>query len=119
METNGIVIESEMYLHLVKIIFIIINIIPITLIITRKSFQIASEYMKQNMSSDGNNLKQIIDEKSETKEHVSDDTLVLHMRVGDVMCSFLPIFKEPYNKQNNVEWWDNIYRIIKLIKLLL
>lgn len=80
---------------------------------------IASEYMKRNMSSNGNNLellKQIIDEKS-TEIYISDNTLVLHMRVGDVMCSFLPIFKEPYNKQNNVEWWDNVVQYIQTHKI--
>jgi len=76
---------------------------------------IASEYIKRNTLNSGGNLellKQIIDEKDDSV-YVSDSTLVLHMRVGDVMCSFLPIFKESYNKQNNIEWWDNVVQYIQ------
>lgn len=81
---------------------------------------IASEYMKRNFSGTSNNLEllqHIIDEKGGNSVHVLDSTLILHMRVGDVMCSFLPIFKEPYNKQNNVEWWDNVVQYIQTHKI--
>ena len=80
---------------------------------------IASSYMKRNIPNNGGNLsllKEIIKEKDDTLLHeVSDDTLVLHMRVGDIFGTHSHVENAPhfYGKKGDVEWWNSVIDFIK------
>jgi len=77
---------------------------------------IASEYMKLNKKlknvADFKLLNDIISKKQTNKNSISEDTLVLHIRTGDVMCKYHSseknIYDSKYTKQGNIPWWNGI-----------
>ena len=79
---------------------------------------IASEYIKKNVDSKNQNielLKQIIEEKKkQTKvESIDDSELILHMRIGDVLCVNLDWGDiDHYSKKNDSDWWNNVIKYI-------
>jgi len=82
---------------------------------------IASEFIQRNKPHKLDNfdlLKQIINERKNS-ESVPDDTLVLHIRVGDVLCVKTAYDDGPkhYSKKGDVEWWNNIIHFIKNNKI--
>ena len=79
---------------------------------------IASTFIQRNKPHKLDNfdlLKQIINERRTTIHRVLDDTLILHIRVGDVLC--IPTSYEDgprhYAKKGDVEWWENVIHYIK------
>ena len=80
---------------------------------------IASEYLKRNIDSKDQDiqlLKKIIEEKKkQTKvDSIDDNELILHIRIGDVLCVKLDWADiDHYSKKNDTEWWNNVIKYIK------
>jgi len=78
---------------------------------------IASEYLEKNKPIEYANiglLKKIISKRNKSID-IPNDTLVLHMRIGDSLCMRLAEDDAPdvYSKKGNVEWWNDIVKYIK------
>jgi hypothetical protein len=58
-------------------------------------------------------------EYSKYKKSFSNNELVLHVRIGDVLCDKNRNFKDNktfpqiYSKYGDIEWWDNVKKYIK------
>jgi hypothetical protein len=80
---------------------------------------IAYEYMKNNITGVPRNtplLQEIINKRKQKDNKSFDRTLVLHIRVGDVLCK--KTWKGPegpdfYSKKGNNIWWENVVKYIK------
>jgi hypothetical protein len=81
---------------------------------------IASEYMKLNKNlknlSDFKLLNDIIAKKQKNENYISENTLILHIRVGDVMCKYRPyekkIYSNKYTKVGDTRWWNGVLEYI-------
>jgi hypothetical protein len=77
---------------------------------------IASEYIKLNKKlktiSNFSLLNDIISKKQKNKNEISKNTLILHIRVGDVMCNFKEnersTFHNKYTKKGDTLWWNSV-----------
>ena len=78
---------------------------------------IAAEYIEKNKKyQDFELLNKIInDRKIGYTETIDDRTLVLHIRVGDVLCKkvWIDNAKDHYSKVGNKNWWKNVVNYIK------
>jgi hypothetical protein len=78
---------------------------------------IAAEYIEKNKKyQDFELLNKIInDRKIDYTETIDDRTLVLHIRVGDVLCKkvWIDNAKDHYSKVGNKNWWENVVNYIK------
>jgi len=80
---------------------------------------IAAEYIKRNKSSkkfqNFKLLHKILNERSPNQEPVRDNTLILHMRVGDVLCKKIWTDNGPlkYAKKGDTDWWNSVIDYIK------
>jgi hypothetical protein len=62
---------------------------------------------------DVNLLNQIISEKRFTQPQFSYSTLLLHVRVGDVLCNYKDMTHAyDYAKVGNNQWWDSVIKYI-------
>jgi len=81
---------------------------------------IASDYLKENKQNTPNyNLLNRLIKERVTDNNTYDDTLFLHIRVGDVICEFgknneNKVYQEDYSKINNNNWW--LKEVIEYIK---
>jgi hypothetical protein len=82
------------------------------------------KYIKENeetLKYDFALLNTIIKERKNNNENVDNNTLVLHIRIGDVICFYENGKKGPgswenadfYSKQGNEQWWDDVVDYIK------
>ena len=80
---------------------------------------IAYEYMKRNKQfmkkQNLQLLKQIIMEQQNKYKDVLENTLVLHIRVGDVLCTYKEkkVFNNKYTKKGDTVWWNSVIEYIK------
>jgi hypothetical protein len=80
---------------------------------------IASEYIKRNIDSKDQDiqlLKKIIEEKKKQTKvaPIDDNELILHIRIGDVLCVNLDWGDiDHYSKKNDSVWWNNVIKYIK------
>jgi hypothetical protein len=80
---------------------------------------IAYEYMKRNKQfmkkQNLQLLKQIIMEQQNKYNDVLENTLVLHIRVGDVLCTYKEkkVFNNKYTKKGDTVWWNSVIDYIK------
>jgi hypothetical protein len=87
---------------------------------------IASEYIKLNKPRKRKNfslLKKIINSNNHLQLQLNENDLVLHIRVGDIMCgkygdnivpwSTLNTYKTYYSKIGNDNWWNEVLNYIK------
>lgn len=74
---------------------------------------IAAEYMQRTQKKDDmETIIQIVNEKS--NNNITTPDLVIHIRIGDVMCDILWRHgRECYSAYGNTEWWDDVIDIIK------
>jgi len=78
---------------------------------------IASDYLKENKQNTPNyNLLNRLIKERVTDKNTYDDTLFLHIRIGDVICKFGKNneYQEHYSKVNNNNWW--LREVIEYIK---
>jgi len=76
---------------------------------------IADEYIRGSKKhKDFEFLNKIINSRNNL-EKVDDHTLVLHIRIGDVICKkvWRNDAKDHYSKIDNKYWWKNVVRYIK------
>ena len=76
---------------------------------------IAAEYMNKNKKYQNFDLlNQIINKRKKENNKLDDHTLVLHIRVGDVLCKKVWIENAPeiYSKVGNIPWWDGVIQYI-------
>jgi hypothetical protein len=81
---------------------------------------IACEYLKNLKKFDRQNLNlliSIINKKSIKEKPPEKDSLVIHARLGDVLCTyksqwknFYKIKMDYYSKKNNKKFWENILK---------
>jgi hypothetical protein len=74
------------------------------------------KYILNNLSSlhvDIDLLNELIDEISLKKEVLHKNTLILHIRVGDVLCKYGDNRARVYAKIGNVEWWNKVAEYIE------
>ena len=73
------------------------------------------KYLENNGKSiqlDLNLLKSIIEEQCGNNTVHSHKTLLLHMRVGDVICSYPEDYTTRYAKKGNKDWWNSVVEYI-------
>ena len=81
------------------------------------------KYVEENEESlkyDFELLKKIINERKKNIQSIDKNTLILHIRIGDVICWYENGKKGPgswenadhYSKQGNVEWWNGVVKYI-------
>ena len=75
---------------------------------------IAAEYMQSTQKkNDMETLSRIVNEKSTNNTIITPD-LVIHIRIGDIMCNILWRHgRECYTAYGNTQWWNNLIDIIK------
>ena len=83
---------------------------------------IASEYIKLNKDGVFKNVELLNQIMSKMDKNISipDTTLVLHIRVGDVICDkTLHVYNptDTYAKVGNINWWENVVEYIKNNKI--
>jgi len=61
-----------------------------------------------DMKVDIDLLNEIIDEKQLPQPDFPYSTLLLHVRVGDVLCNYSPTQARDYSKVGNPEWWNSV-----------
>jgi hypothetical protein len=64
---------------------------------------------------DMNILNGIIEERTTNSEKPGEDTLYLHMRVGDVLCKYPKSYNhsKEYAKRGDTTWWNSVIDYIK------
>ena len=74
---------------------------------------IADSYIKESTKQeDYTTIIRIVNEKS--KDNIITPELVIHIRIGDIMCDILWRYgRECYTGYGNTEWWNNVIDIIK------
>jgi hypothetical protein len=76
---------------------------------------IAAEYIRESKKHKDFKLLNKIINKRNNLEKVEDHTLILHIRVGDVICKkvWIDNAKDHYSKIDNTFWWNNVIKYIK------
>ena len=74
---------------------------------------IADAYIKQSTKKhDMDTLIRIVNERKDNNIITPD--LVIHIRIGDIMCDILWRHgRECYSAYGNTKWWDNVIDIVK------
>ena len=77
---------------------------------------IASEYIKLNKDGVFKNVELLNQIMSKMDKNISipDTTLVLHIRVGDVLCKKDLNFSIVYSKAGDINWWNDLIYYIKI-----
>ena len=65
-----------------------------------------------DMKIDIDLLNEIIKEKNLPQPDFPDSTLLLHIRVGDVLCNYSDMQARDYSKVGNPVWWNKVAKYI-------
>ena len=75
------------------------------------------DYINKNLDSitvDIDILNELIKKRSKEKTNINKNTLVLHIRVGDVLCKKDLNFSIVYSKAGDINWWNDLIYYIKI-----
>jgi hypothetical protein len=81
---------------------------------------IAAEYMKRNTSLISQNTKllnNILNGREELTTRFKDYDLILHIRVGDILCEYSDGRDKTYSKIGDFSWWKKVLSYIKKNKI--